>query len=165
MNFIGSRFWLAVSSVVFQDDFPPVFSLCLLPCILNLFVTVTNGFTKWREIRMNNTLCPSEFSQHLNYSFLPHQLLQSLNVFHLLPQTSSAIIWDFQFSERLSPLDQETKFADRVSPPSIGIEGIVHWPSEKTLAIISISYYLVTKQCFTQEQFLWGWNIKQSSFF
>lgn len=25
MNFIGSRFWLAVSSVVFQDDFPPVF--------------------------------------------------------------------------------------------------------------------------------------------
>lgn len=114
---------------------------------------------------MSNILCPSEFSQHLNCSFLPHQLLQALNVVHLLPQMSNAIMLDCQFGEHLRPLDQETKFADRVSPPYIEIEGIVHWLSEKTLATVSTSRYPVTKQCFTQEKFLWGWNIKQSSCF
>jgi len=60
----------------------------------------------------------------------------------------------------LGPSEQETELADRARLPHAGVEGVVHWPSEKTLAservtVISASYYLVRKQCYTGEKLLW----------
>lgn len=65
MNFIGSRFWLVVSYLIFQDDFPPGF--------FALFITM------YFKPLCNNNECVYQMKGKQNEQWIFYVLLNSPN--------------------------------------------------------------------------------------